>query len=394
MLAGKLARAVLGSVLLVAVGATTLACEAPESAAPPSGRRLGGTGGAGGASGAGGELLPEFSTKPPKPDAGGYCGNYVHPIVTKAPNLYFVFDASGSMSEVEGSATRYGAVRKSAVDLVRRLGPFINVGAAVFPLGALQHGDACRTGGEVFAVHPGDPAGPEDGPTTAGFAQATMISPLGGTPIAATVAALLPKLSLVAGKTVVLLFTDGGPNCNVSASCAASECIPNIEGACAKSENCCASNGADGAANCLDRGPTVKAIKDLTTIGITTYVIGIPGSQVYASLLNDMAKAGGAPRPSSPFYYRIDDLGGLGDVLGSIASTVVSCEFTLDDGPREPGQTNVYFDDEVLPYDVVDGWMWRSPTEIELRGASCERLKNGGVRQVQIVSGCPTEGPK
>jgi hypothetical protein len=204
----------------------------------------------------------------------------------------------------------------------------------------------------------------------------------------------LPKLSLVAGKTIVLLFTDGGPNCNVDASCSAAECIPNIEGACPKGENCCASNGADGSANCLDRGPTVKAIKDLDALGITTYVIGIPGSQIYASALNDMAKAGGAPQQVSPFYYRIDDLSGLGGTLGSIASTVVSCEFILDEKPPKLDQTNVYLDEEVLPYDVVDGWMWQSPTVVELRGASCERLKNGGVRQVQIVSGCPTEGPR
>jgi hypothetical protein len=152
--------------------------------------------------------------------------------------------------------------------------------------------------------------------------------------------------------------------------------------------------GLDGPAQCLDRGPTVDAVAALWAAGIATYVIGIAGSETYADVLDAMAEAGGAPRPSAPAYYKVDDLGDLGAVLGSIASKVVSCDFDLEDPPPAEGQTNVYLDQTVVPYDALDGWVWVSPTVVELRGAACDELKNGGVKQVQIVSGCPTEQPK
>jgi len=38
--------------------------------------------------------------------------------------------------------------------------------------------------------------------------------------------------------------------------------------------------------------------------------------------------------------------------------------------------------------------VWSSPTEIELVGAACAELRSGKVKQVQIVSGCPTQHPR
>lgn len=362
------------------------------STLPPLSTQNGGGGSApSGGDGVGGDVIVT-RTGPPDPSEEGYCGNTIHPYVTKAPNLYFVFDASGSMAEIEDGQTRYASVRRSAVELVRSLGPFINVGAAVFPLGG-GAGDTCRPGGEVYSVHPGDAIGQSDGPTTLGFAAATLASPSGGTPTAATLRALLPRLSIVAGKTSVLLLSDGGPNCNYDATCAASECIPNIEGICAVS-NCCARDSAGSQGNCLDTSAAVGAIAALRDAGITTYVIGIPGSEAYGSVLGAMAEAGGAARPTDPAYYRVDELGQLEGVLGAIASTVVSCEFTLDGAPPDPDKTNVYLDKTVLPGDPVDGWVWIGDQTIALVGEACDRLKNGAIKQVQIVSGCPTEPPR
>ena len=58
--------------------------------------------------------------------------------------------------------------------------------------------------------------------------------------------------------------------------------------------------------------------------------------------------------------------------------------------PPMPGDTNVYLDSSVLPYGAADGWTWKDPTTVELHGAACDELKTGQVKQVQIVSGCPT----
>ncbi|WP_437588059.1 vWA domain-containing protein [Sorangium sp. So ce1000] len=332
---------------------------------------------------------------PPAADAGGLCGNRIHQVeIAEAPNIYFVLDASGSMlspASSSASASRYDRVHEAAVDLVRNLGPLINVGAAVFPLDATDE-EPCRPGGEVFPVTPGAPFAErqEGSTTTSRFRAATRIAPLGGTPTAATLEALAPKLVKLPGKTIVVLATDGGPNCNSSATCNADGCIANIEHQCPE-ENCCAPSGLSGPAGCLDRDDTVSAIERLAASGIDVYVVGIPGSEFYGDVLDQMAIAGGAAQFVSPFYFKVDNLDTLGNVLSKIASIVISCEFDLVDPPPEQGQTNVYLDDELVAYDPENGWRWKSPAVVELLGEACAKLKSGRVGQVQIVSGCPTE---
>jgi hypothetical protein len=387
-------RASVGGVLgclgvALALGVAPSACEDDGERRPPR------SGGGQGAQEPDDGLFPgpEDPSGPPPADADGLCGNRIHEVeITDAPNIYFVLDASGSMlSPASSRATRYDRVRDAAVDLVSNLGPLINVGAAVFPLDATVDAP-CRPGGEVFPVTPGDPfAGGEEGrTTTARFRAATRIEPIGGTPTAATLTALTPTLAALPGKTIVVLATDGGPNCNSAAGCDAEECIANIEQQCPE-ENCCAPRGLSGPEGCLDRDDTVAAIARLAARGIEVYVVGIPGSEFYGDVLDQMALAGGTAQFVSPFYFKVDDLDTLGSVLAKIAGIVVSCEFDLVDPPPEDGQTNVYLDRELVPYDPENGWRWRSPAIVELLGDACQKLKSGRVGQVQIVSGCPTE---
>jgi hypothetical protein len=328
---------------------------------------------------------------PPPPDAGGLCGNQIHQLINDTPNIYFLLDASGSMSaEAPGNTTRYERVQEAAVDLVRNLGPLINVGAAVFPLDA-SSGDSCHAGGEVLAVRPGDPyvEGQSTGPTTKAFRSAISLVPYGGTPTAATLEGLTPALLDLSGRTIVVLATDGGPNCNFEAECPPEECMPYVEGQCDAS--CCEPSGAAGPSSCVDRAATVAAVAALADAGIDVYVIGIPGSELYGGVLDDMALAGGAPQFVSPFYYKVDNLDTLGSVLAEIAAVVISCEFDVQDAPPEEGKTNVYLDQEIVPYSETSGWRWKTETVVELVGEACQRVKSGKVRQVQIVSGCPTE---
>jgi hypothetical protein len=326
---------------------------------------------------------------PPPPDASGLCGNELHQTVVDAPNLYFILDASGSMAAPAGSGTRYDAVRVAVVDLVRKLGPLVKVGAAVLP-GDMSDFDACQAGKEVFPVKQGDPITGEEGPTTKGLRFSTLVKPEGGTPVSATLKALTPKLTALSGKTFVLLATDGGPNCNNSASCDADACMTNMEGQCDPSVNCCAPGGSSGPALCVDQDATVAAIEALKGAGINVFIVGIPGSETYAGVLDLMAKAGGSTNAASPFYYQVTDLSALGEALAAISSVTVKCEYSLLDPPSEQGMTNVYLDQQMLPYDDPDGWVWMPPSTVALLGEACARLKNGEVKQVQIVSGCPT----
>jgi len=330
---------------------------------------------------------------PPSPDAAGFCGNQIHQAVANAPNIYFVLDASGSMADLDGGSTRFAKVRTAVVGVLRSLGPLINVGLALFPREASAD-EPCRSGEQVLSVQPGDPKTGEDGPTTTSFLSATSIDPIGGTPTAATLGLLAPTLTMLNGKTIVVLATDGGPNCNANTTCGISECMANIEGACPPDINCCDPDEPYGPQSCLDRGATLDAVGALADLGIDVYVIGIPGSETYESMLSQMAIVGSVATTTPPFYYRVDDLSTLGQVLGDIAGVVVSCEFDLSDPPDEPGFTNVYLDGELLPFDPADGWDWQTDSVVELHGDACARLKKGEVAQVQIVSGCPTETPK
>jgi hypothetical protein len=315
------------------------------------------------------------------------CGDEVHQAVSDAPLLYFVLDASGSMSvQAGGGKSRFLRVREGARDVTDRLGSLVRVGAAVYPLEASE-AEPCASGDEVL--------GPRAGGSTAAtkLFDATEVDTFGGTPTAAALASVRARLGAVPGQRVVLLATDGGPNCNFDSACTPEQCIPNIEGSCpADVENCCVDPGTPG--NCLDRAATLKAVSDLAADGITVYVIGIPGSELYGTLLDQMAIIGGGAQQDAPTrYYRIDDLGSLGDIFAEIGAALVSCTFDLADPPEGLGLTNVYFDESVVLQDDANGWIWVDGDTIELVGAACEELRSGTVSSVQIVSGCPTEVP-
>jgi hypothetical protein len=362
--------------------------------APPLWGGTGGTGGSGSGSGTGGGDLAFDAggpTGPPDLDAGGLCGNVIHENITDPPNVYFVLDASGSMATPVAGGTRYQVVQAAVAKLVHDVSHLIRAGAAVFPLGATIT-DACHVGGEVFPPALDNPLG---------FDAATKnIMPSGGTPTAATLVALEPTLLALGGKTVVVLATDGGPNCNPKAACTASECMVNIEQCpqagtcCDPGQNCCAPGAVGGPGDCIDHQAVVQAVADLAGAGVNVYVVGIPGSGAYSNVLADMAFAGKTAQLVAPFYYDVKNLGTLGAVLSTIAGGLLSCDFPLADPPMDPSQTNVYLDQKLLLADPVNGWSWSSPGVVTLHGSACAALKSGAVGQVQIVSGCPTMGAK
>jgi len=328
-------------------------------------------------------------------DGEGFCGTDVVPIEFDSPNVYFVFDRSGSMTDPVGNGdTRFSVLRNASVGVVDDLGQLINVGLALFPSFS-QNG--CAAGSEVMSVTPGDKPGQTA--TLAAFSQALTLQPQGGTPIAATLRNLLPTLAALPGRTIVLLVTDGGPNCNESAVCSIGDCQANIDGVCPDPQsNCCeASNSSFGPRLCVDEPDTVAAIEDITAAGVETYVIGIPGTEQYEDVLDAMAVAGGTAQVNAPTqYHRVDDFQAIGAVLRDIAADAVSCTVPLQGPVTDPMMTNVYFDCDVLPFSDINGWTWEGEDDdtITFHGTFCEALKNGGVGEVQVLTGCPTEVPK
>ncbi len=316
---------------------------------------------------------------------GPACKGTDIPLDTNAPNLYFVLDGSTSMQEED----KWTNVRSAVATLITQLGSRAGFGAAIFPT---QGGDPCAAGSEVMPVQPGDAQG-----ATAGvFLSATALDPMGGTPTAGTLQALLPELSAFPQLTFAILATDGGPNCDPALSCGVDQCTSNIDGVpgCPTTggTNCCDPVSGIGGLGCLDGTQTTQAVAALRAAGVATYVMGIPGSAPYAALLDDLAMAGGTARATEPFYYQVNtsDTGALGAALAEIAAkATASCTFTLTSTPANPDQVNVYVDGDVVPQGGADGWSLEG-TKVTLQGMTCTAVEASMGSSVHVEQGCPT----
>jgi hypothetical protein len=360
---------------------------------PPAGS--GGTANPTGNGGNGFDVDPD-GTKPPgcgtAPD-GTFCECVDTPLFAEAPNMYFVLDRSGSMAE----GNKWQQVRVVVGKIMRSLGPRANFGAMVYPGNVT---DTCAPGIEVMATRPGDPpSSTVDGPTTTMLLDRTAIAPTGGTPTSASLAAALPIVQKLPGKTFVILATDGAPNCNALATCGYDKCMPNMENVegCPKEGpfNCC--QPPEGyRENCLDAPASVGAATNLRTANVPVYVIGLPGTAAYANVLDELAVAGGTAGPVSPKYFAVDaaNEAAMLDALKKVAAKIVAtCEFTLKDEPADPNLVNVYVDEVVLPYDPAATWKIEGKT-VTLLGDTCTKVLNGDVLGVRIIAGCPRIEPR
>ena len=315
----------------------------------------------------------------PRGPDGGVCGCLDLPLLGDAPNLYFVLDRSGSMT----TDNKWQTVRVAVADLIRKLGPRGRYGAAVFPD---PRTNDCSAGLEVMAPRLGDAPAGTFGPTGQAFGFSTNFEAGGGTPTSSTLVALGTKLAALSGKTFVILATDGGPNCNDKTICDVTTCIPNIESSegCTpnKAPNCCEGNNEA----CLDGDAAVNAVTTLKTAGIPTYVIGVPGSGPYASVLQRMALAGGTSR-----YYDVTtvDQAAFASAVSSIAAQITAtCTFSLGQVPPDENMVNVYLDDVPITRDA-NGWKIEGSV-VTLLGATCQKVLSGQALSVRVVAGCPT----
>jgi hypothetical protein len=337
-------------------------------------------------SGADGGPTFDFDAAPPEcrlgPE-GGVCACLDLPLLGDPPNVYFVLDRSGSMRD----ANKWQTVRGVVTEVMRKLGPRAIFGATVFPDPRV---DECGAGLEVLAPRRGDSPAGTYGPTSSLFAAVTKMDANGGTPTSATLVALKSKLAAATGKTFIVLATDGAPNCNDKAQCDLQHCLLNMEAlsGCAPGTppNCCDQSPS----NCLDNAATLDAVSALKLAGIPTYVIGIPGSAPYASLLSDMAMAGGTAREGATRYYNVDtaDAAAFAAALSTVAAKITAtCTFSLGSIPPEPDRVNVYLDGAVVPKEP--GWSLEGDT-VTLLGATCAKVLAGDVLAVRVVGGCPT----
>ncbi|MEI9937069.1 MAG: hypothetical protein WDO69_07575 [Pseudomonadota bacterium] len=398
--------AVLGIALSAGVALSCSSREHPPSFVAPAQTAAGSGsgGGGGGGDGTGGLDLGDASP------VAAICGDQQIPAVSDPPNLYFIVDRSGSMLDtLPGSPkSKYENARIAISVMLRAVGHRVRYGAGIYP--ALLNQDGCAPGSGLYppkspklpAVVAGDSpkyaAMGENGPVLSGLLMVLGNTPpsIGaGTPTAATLREFEPSIVGFTGKkTYVVLMTDGAPNCNSGLRCGVDACIPNIEHQsagdilCDDSFNCCSPQvGGD----CVDADATEAAVLDYEKAGVDTFVVGMPGSEAYESMLNRLAIAGNTARPGNTAYYAVSDTSALSLALRSIGAQVaISCDLPLSETPENPDLVNVYFDDQVVPKSDDDGWRYSEENSIEFVGPTCDRLSSGDVLNVQVVSGCPT----
>lgn len=324
-----------------------------------------------------------------KDERGEACGCTELSLVTDVPNLYFVLDRSGSMSE-DGKWT---TIRGVVANVARKLGPRAAFGITLFP-GSSVNG--CQAGREVLPTTAGmGPAG-QDTPLTKQIISSTSVAAMGGTPTSETLRGVRSRVTRLPGRTFVVLATDGAPNCNAGASCDVDGCILNIEQYAPECKpgtlpNCC-DPSLYGPGNCVDGAETEAEVAALHAAGIPTYVVGVPGSAAYADLLGRLAEAGGTARAQDPKYYRVDQTDTLAfdAALASIAAKITaSCSLELSEPPADPNLVNVYLDGAAVPLDGADGWSLDGAT-ITLNGPTCVRVLSGQALNLRVIAGCKT----
>ncbi len=326
-------------------------------------------------------------------------------------NLLIVLDKSGSMGAVpEGYMQTKWA---GAIDALKKsLDPtstLISYGIMLYPSVAPDAAASCDVGVGQDAVNVAIGSAAETVPQINALMAAA--SPGGGTPAAAALGAALDYYTkgdgvALDGAKYVLFVTDGGPNCNSAVSCSVESCTAFMDKSPQMAScwnggvaNCCdrvnqVSGAFDPHTLCLDDVAVTARLEALRGAQINTFVIGIPGSEVYGQYLDSFAVSGGVPVADQPRkYYEVTGESGLREAFDAITTRLVgSCIIQLATPPWDTNAINVAVDCSVLPQKtgVQVNWDYYAVNNtIEIQGGMCEKIKAVGVNRIDIVNGCP-----
>ncbi|MDP1829407.1 MAG: adventurous gliding motility lipoprotein CglB [Archangium sp.] len=242
------------------------------------------------------------------------------------PNVMLLVDVSGSMLQPTNPAgaacpagcgtssnpcpatcpTRISELKSAMATFLQASGAVARLGVTVFPTDTL-----CRPAIDVDVTFP--PATSTDEGSEAALtataqqvnARIQALTPLGGTPTAASLAFLGSYAGLVDANDfrddVVVLVTDGLPNCDDANANQLCSCSNTCSAAQITSCSCTTSTCTNTlcAKGCLDRDGAVLQVKNLRAKGIRTVVVGFGAdlaSGEGTALLDAMAREGGFTR--------------------------------------------------------------------------------------------------
>lgn len=379
----------------------------------------GGQGGAtGGSGGVAGTAIPDAGEEPgpPPPDVNAIfesgCATATEKAELPAVNLLFVLDRSASMlcnpppttdstacEDVPSRAnpdlpSKWEITKDALTDTIRALPPQTVVGISYF-----SNGDACgvhsRPRVALATLAPSQVAAVE--------ASLNNITPSGATPlVGATIlayrhlhdAALAGRLR---GERFVVLLTDGE-----------------------QSEACVDTERCDSAQSCTDLLVDEEVAKASGPgVEIRTFVIGAPGSENARVVLSRIAERGGTATPGCDadagtchfdMTEETDLASGLGAALAQIVGRALRCELPLPHGTDvvDRDSVNVVYSSSlgvqptVIPRDDepgcdsgANGWQYAADGKsIQLCGAACDDARQDPVGRMDVVLGCPVQGPE
>lgn len=293
--------------------------------------------------------------------------------------LMFVIDRSGSMAfDVDGarnrprSTWRWSLLQSALRRAITAFDEQIAMGAKFYPeplsesdLSSAQR--SCRSDVGVGIA-------PARGNAETILDVFDTTTPRGGTPTAEairTTSDFLRRTRSIA-RTIVLA-TDGAPNCNGSLD--ANACV------CTSTAPCGGSTA--GRFSCLDDDRTISAIRDTAQAGnIPVYVIGIGGTEApeFLQVLDEMAVAGGRPRPTSPRHYNVQSEDELTAALESIRDSVARCTYLTPSAPTDPSAIAVRIGGAAVDRDQTkqNGWDWvdRELGALAFFGEACTKAQN------------------
>ena len=291
---------------------------------------------------------------------GGECGSEEAGATGIPSNLLVVLDRSCSMTEKNGTQTKWQLAVAAMKNLTATYKDKIRFGLTLFPD---TDADKCGQGAIPIPVAPGNEA-KIDALLAKSLAMSDPLFPKGpcvtNIDTAVQQAQGEPAFKDATRKSYALLMTDGAQS------------------------GCSAAGGAAGA---------TKIIGDMYKAGVSTFVVGF-GSGVDVAALNGFATAGGVPS-SDPAakYYKAEDATSLDKALATIGGkAALTCTYTLSKPPPDPAKMFVFFGKTTeVPRDPThtNGWDYDPKTQtITFYGTACDDIKAGKVTELHVVFGC------
>ena len=366
------------------------ACTANVAAPGPGGKAgTGGTSGpitgTGGTAGGNPVGLGGFNVSDagPRPEGGptedANCGLQNFALDRRPAIVVLLQDRSTSMRNTINSVTRWAMAVNAVKPVLQQTQAGISWGFKLFP-----DGKACGVTPDVNI----EPALNNAGPITTQLDGIKVVqnSPdnLGlwdGTPVAPALRQTAKYLAALPSdkQKIILLATDGQP------TCAGGDPLL---------------GGGDPDSDDHPSGPA--AVAEVVAMGIKVPVVGIAFSDTWDPTdlddnevtLNNMAKAGGMPRPTDPAYYAANSSAELATAFAEITGVLISCTFDLKGmKPPSPDDVAVKIDGVKVPRDKMHGEGWdydRDMANVVVYGQACEQLKGiGATNNVKIIFGCP-----